>query len=542
MTRERVVVGIDLGTTFTAIARVNAYGKPEIIPNLMGDRTTPSVIYFEPGVAPLIGRSAKEMRAQDPQRVVEFIKREMGNAHYIFLPDPHGSAEDSYTAEELSALILQKLKLDAEQAIGQIITDAVITVPAYFRDSQRQATLYAGQMAGLNVLEIINEPTAAALAYGFNRRGRKERILVYDLGGGTFDVTLLEIDHDEFRVVASDGNSNLGGKDFDDRLINFMRNEFKLQTGVELSDDDVELTGELRDRAERAKVRLSELRSVTERISWHGKSAEIELSRERFEKLVEDLVAQTEDLVTFVLLEAKCTWPQVDEVILVGGSTRMPFIGEMLERLMGKPPSRAINPDEAVALGAALRGWFITSPAADVVRTGAAATSDPASASAGAAQATQGPRLPAPPPIVVKDAAPHSLGVITLDASGRAYNTVVLRKNTEIPCSVSRDFPTAQDDQTYVLVNVTQGEDVDLDYCIVVGDFMLGPIPARPRGETRIEVIFSYDKNGSVSVRARDKATGQAVVSEIASHALKGAPEELARQQARISGLAREDN
>jgi molecular chaperone DnaK len=522
---ERVIVGIDLGTTYSAIAMVDAFGKPEVIPNAAGERTTPSVIYFEPDSAPLIGRAAKDMRAGDPQRVVEFIKREMGNPNYVFLPDPEADDEDVYSPEELSALILQKLKKDAEQVLGKTVTDAVITVPAYFRDAQRQATLYAGQIAGLNVLEIINEPTAAALAFGFNRRDRRERILVYDLGGGTFDVTLLEIAEGDFKVVASDGDSNLGGKDFDDRLIQHFYQEFQAKHGIDLS-DDMDLVGELRERAERAKIKLSDLRTVRERITSRGKTLDLELTRQKFDELTEDLVGQTEDLVSYTLSEAKCAWSDIDHVVLVGGSTRIPMVATMLERLSGKAPSRAINPDEAVALGAALRGWLLSADLPPVEGADASATVS----------------LPPPPKVKVRDAAPHSLGVVTINREGREQNTAMVRKNTEIPCSVSREFPTAEDRQTHVLVKVTQGEDVDLDYCVVVGEFMLGPLPERPRGQTLIQVTFSYDKNGSVKVTATDKASGKAIVSEITGNAMKVSGVELSKRRQRISGLARVDD
>ena len=518
MSQERVIVGIDLGTAYSALAMVDAFGKPEVLPNAAGERTTPSVIYFEPDAPPLVGRAAKDMRASDPSRVVEFIKREMGNPNFIFLPDPGGDEEDTYLPHELSALILQKLKKDAEQILGKRITDAVITVPAYFRDAQRSATLMAGKLAGLNVIEIINEPTAAALAYGFNRRESRERILVYDLGGGTFDVTLLEISPDDFRVLASDGDSSLGGKDFDDRLINHFYKVFEAKHGMDLS-DDLDMIGELRDRAERTKVKLSSLNTVRERITYRGKSVDVEIPRATFEDLTADLLGRTEDLVQYTLSQAGLTWSDLDHVLLVGGSTRMPMVPALLERISGKSPARTINPDEAVAMGAALRGWLLSSEISEDVQVS----------------------LPPPPSIRVRDAAPHSLGVVTIDRNGRDRNTILLPKNCEIPASFSRAFSTAADNQTHVAIKVTQGEDEDLDYCSIVGEFLLGPIPPLPRGASQIRVAISYDKNGAVKISASDENSGKAVVTEIAGSELIISADELARRAGRIAGLSRSD-
>jgi molecular chaperone DnaK len=513
---ERVIVGIDLGTTFSAIAIVNEHGQPQIIADSQGNRTIPSVIFFDPGGPPLVGHNAKAMAASEPERVVQFVKREMGNPDYLFTVD---AEDEGWSAPELSALILRRLKKNAEEFLGKTVTDAIITVPAYFRDDQRSATIEAGQIAGLNVLEIINEPTAAALAYGYNNMETRRRILVYDLGGGTFDVTILEIDKGLLRVIATDGNAELGGKDFDDRILQSMFESFEAEHGIDLS-DRLEVVGDWRDKAEKMKVRLSELKSVRERLSFEGKTTTLELSRDRFMEMTSDLVSLTEDLVNFTVDKADMTWSEVGDVLLVGGSTRMPMISELIERISGKKPIRSINPDDAVALGAALKGWLATS------------TLESLPGDAPVRQDNTG-ALP-PPPITIQDVTAHSLGIVTINHTGQLGNSIILPKNTTIPASREKLYTTSSDAMTAVSIRVSQGEDQDLDFCRVVGEFVLGPIPPRPKGESRIRVILSYDKNSNVKVSAIDEASGKSIVKEISAHDIKSSPAVLETRRNRV--------
>ena len=525
---ERVIVGIDLGTTFSAIAIVNPHGQPQIIADSLGNRTTPSVIFFDTEGPPLVGHNAKAMAPSEPGRVVQFMKRSMGDDNFLFMVD---GEDDGWTAPELSAMVLRRLKKNAEEFLGKPVTDAVITVPAYFRDDQRAATIEAGQIAGLNVLEIINEPTAAALAYGFDNIGERRRVMVYDLGGGTFDVTILEIEAGNLRVIATDGNAELGGKDFDDRILQLMLETFEKEHSVDLS-DRLEVLGDWRDRAEKAKIRLSELRSYRERISHSGLTCTIDLNRERFVELTADLVGMTEDLVSYTIERAGFSWSDIDDVLLIGGSTRMPMIGDLVERLSGKKPGRSINPDDAVALGAALKGWLHS---ANLPPLPVDLVLPPSNLAPGLPGRREMGALPPPPVVRFEDVTAHSLGIVTVNVAGQMVNAIVLPKNSPVPSSCERSFTTSEDDMTSVSIRVTQGEDTDLDFCRVVGEFALGPILPRPRGQSKIRVILSYDSNGNIKVSAIDEATGQAIVQELSSQDVKRPAEVVNQRRERLS-------
>jgi len=483
---KNIFVGIDLGTTNSVLAVVDEDEVVNVVANVEGMRTTPSVVFFLEDDAPLVGQEAKDSLKEDPSRVVQFVKREMGNPDYLFQVDPR-DPDSAFSAEEISALVLQKLKKDAERRLGQTIRDVVITVPAYFRDAERQATLRAGKIAGLNVLELINEPTAAALAYGFEHRPKKEKVLVYDLGGGTFDVTVLEIDKGRFRVIATDGDSCLGGKEFDDRLMQHFVRAMKEQKGVDPSDNPSAMLT-LREEAEKYKIRLSNRSSIPVMVQDRAVSLGLDLTRDTFEELTVDLLRRTEELVVYTLQTAKLTWQDVDTILLVGGSTRMPMVPAMLRRLSGKEPSGQINPDEAVAIGAAHQARI-------------------------ASGVTLGPDDEPIRPIT--DVATHSLGVVTVDSTGQEINSVVLGKNTPLPATTLRTFYPAEDFQTDVKLKVTQGEDQDMRYCRIVGEYVLGPLPSRKRGETRVQVTFQYDASGQVKVRARDEASGKSIEADV---------------------------
>lgn len=473
------VIGIDLGTTYSALAVVNQHGKPEIVSNREGERITPSVVLFD-GDMPIVGSIAKRSAVASPLNVVQFVKRQMGNPKWEFR-DENGAA---YKPEEISAMILKRLKEDAEAFLDEEIRDAVITVPAYFDDAQRKATQDAGRIAGLNVLRIINEPTAAALAYGIEKLQQTQTILVYDLGGGTFDVTIMRLGGDGIEVVATGGDKNLGGFDWDNQVMTFLNDAFKKDGGPDLLDDPA-LEQDLRDKAEIAKKTLSMKDKTNVFLSAGGKNLSITLTREQFEAITESLLKRTHTIMELVLEDAGLTWSQIDKTLLVGGSTRMHAVPLLIERVTGKKPSIELHPDEVVALGAALQGALLS------VQAG---TSDPTTARA-------------LPPVKVKDVNSHSLGIVALDESGKDINSIILKKDTAIPCKVSDIFHTASDGQSALAIKVTEGEDTDLAYTKIVGEGEM-PIPTYPKGAP-VEVFFEYDQNGIIHVTVVDRTANQ---------------------------------
>ncbi|WP_227767536.1 molecular chaperone DnaK [Zhaonella formicivorans] len=463
------VIGIDLGTTNSCVAVMEG-GEAVVIPNAEGNRTTPSVVGFAKNGERLVGQVAKRQAITNPDRTIISIKRHMGTDYKVTIDDK------SYTPQEISAIILQKLKADAESYLGEPVTKAVITVPAYFTDSQRQATKDAGKIAGLEVLRIINEPTAAALAYGLDK-GEDQTILVYDLGGGTFDVSILELGDGVFEVKATSGNNRLGGDDFDERIMNYLVSEFKRTNGVDLSKDKMAMQ-RLKEAAEKAKHELSSVTTTNINLPFitatedGPQHLDITLTRAKFEELIADLVDKTLGPTRQALADAGLKPQDIDKVILVGGSTRVPAVQAAIKNLIGKEPHKGINPDECVALGAAIQAGVLTGEVKDVL---------------------------------LLDVTPLSLGIETL---GGVF-TKLIERNTTIPTSKSQIFSTAADNQTSVEIHVLQGERQMAADNKTLGRFTLSGIPPAPRGIPQIEVKFDIDANGIVHVSAKDLGTGK---------------------------------
>lgn len=477
-------IGIDLGTTYSAVAVLRETGEPEVLPNRDGDTITPSVALFQAFDGrdePLVGMMAKHSAASAPEDVVQFVKRNMGDAAWRFT----STAGTSYTAEEISAIILRRLKEDAELALGEAVTDAVITVPAYFDDARRTATKHAGKIAGLNVLRVLNEPTAAALSFGLDTAA-EGTVLVYDLGGGTFDVTLMRIGGGEFDVLGTDGDRNLGGFDFDNRLIEYIAAKVEEQGGPDLLEDPAQLAA-LREKAEMAKRSLTTVAVTTVHLSADGRPYRVQVERSEFERITIDLLRRTRDLTEHVLEEANLSWAQVDHVLLVGGSTRMPMVRATVEQLAGKPANRSVHPDEAVALGAAIQAAMEHS------------------ASSGTDVALFDGALP-----VITDVTSQSLGVIQVDTStGRDINTIVIPRNSKIPTKLSADGFTAVENQTSIEVKVTQGDDTNPDYVVEIGSKEL-PVPPYPKGSP-VRVTYAYDIDQTVFVELTDLTTNRSL-------------------------------
>ena len=474
------IIGIDLGTTFSAVAHINDNGVPELIPNKDGDRLTPSVILYDDGEFN-VGMDAKRSAVAFPEDIVAFIKLEMGKSITEFSREFGGK---EYSPEDLSAEILKTLKDDAENALGGEITDAVITVPAYFNDPQRKTTIRAGEIAGLNVRRIINEPTAAALSYGTHLSGSQSRILVFDLGGGTFDVTIMEVKGEEMNVLVTGGDHRLGGKDWDEKIINHVAEHFEMEHGANPTTDP-SASCDLRQRAVDAKIALSALSSTTLNINYAGRALRFQLTREEFEAMTTDLVERCRSLVDVVLHEKKMTTAQIDTVLLVGGSTRMPMIKDMIEEHFGKPPQVSGSPDETVALGAALMGELIEP--------------EPRRFLPGQVRdRTVGIQR-------FSDVCSHSLGMAVLSESGELRNSTIIPKNTNIPCDVSKDdYKTTVPNQKEFDVIVLQGpEDFSPRECEVRDAYEVSGIPEYPAGAP-IKVTFKYNVDGTIEVAAED--------------------------------------
>ncbi|AET70401.1 chaperone protein DnaK [Desulfosporosinus orientis DSM 765] len=462
------IIGIDLGTTNSCVSVMEG-GEAVVIPNAEGNRTTPSVVGFSKTGERLVGQVAKRQSISNPDKTVSSIKRHMGSDFKVKIDDK------TFTPQEISAMVLQKLKTDAEAYLGQSVTKAVITVPAYFTDAQRQATKDAGSIAGLEVLRIINEPTAAALAYGLDKKD-DATVLVYDLGGGTFDVSILELSQGMVEVKATSGNNNLGGDDFDQRLIDYMVAEYKKSHGVDLAKDRVALQ-RLKEAAEKAKIELSGVTTSNVNLPFITMTAEgpqhldMNITRAKFDEITSDLVESTVGPTRQAMADAKLSWNDINQIILVGGSTRIPAVVEAIKKVSGKEPHKGVNPDEVVAMGAAIQGGVLSGDVKDMI---------------------------------LLDVTPLSLGIETL---GGVF-TRIIDRNTTIPTTKSQVFSTAADNQTSVDIHVLQGEREMASYNKTLGRFQLTGIPPAPRGIPQIEVKFDIDANGIVHVSAKDVATG----------------------------------
>ncbi len=463
-------IGIDLGTTNSCVA-VMENGEPVVIANAEGSRTTPSVVAFQKDGERLVGQVAKRQAVSNPDKTVQSIKRHMGSDYKVAIDDK------KYTPQEISAMILTKLKKDAESYLGGTVTDAVITVPAYFSDSQRQATKDAGKIAGLNVLRIINEPTAAALSYGLDKEGKTQKVIIYDLGGGTFDVSIMEIGDGVFEVLATHGNNMLGGDDFDKRVMDYLVAEFKAKEGIDLTGDKLAMQ-RLKEAAEKAKIELSGMSKTNVNLPFitadatGPKHLDVDVTKQKFDALTEDLVAATVVPMQNAMKDAGLSYSEIDKVILVGGSTRIPAVIDEVRKVTGKEPFKGINPDECVAIGAAIQGGVLSGEVKDVL---------------------------------LLDVTPLSLGIETLGG----VCTKLIERNTTIPVKKSQVFSTAADNQTAVDIHILQGEREFAKDNKTLGNFQLSGIAPAPRGVPQIEVTFDIDANGIVNVSAKDLGTGK---------------------------------
>jgi molecular chaperone DnaK len=512
---KRKIAGIDLGTTYSAIAHFDEYGKADIIPNSDNERITPSVILFEDGEV-IVGKIAKNQAVSHPENVVQFVKRNMGEPDWVRVIDGR-----EYTPEILSAIVLKRVVTDAEEAINEHITDVVITVPAYFNDSERKATLDAGKIAGLQVLGLVNEPTAAALAFGMNHLDSQAKALVYDLGGGTFDVTIIEIDGNNIQVLATDGERRLGGRDWDDMLLNYVAESFMAEHGIDPR-DDLEAYQDLVTKCEDTKKALSRKPKANVFVQCMGKSAKISITRELFDELTRPLLEQTETYLDVVLQKASLHWKDIDIVLAVGGSTRMPQVQEILQRVTGREPEKGVNPDECVATGAVYWAAIMLVRDADDSKSKVDQAQHQNVAEEIVQQFTQaaqeagkiaGQAVPDSLAgllggVVVSNVNSHSLGIVTMLPDGSRRNLVMIPEQTPLPCETTKVFGTAQANQVTVDIKIVEGEEEDPEHCAEIGTCKIRDLPANRPAGAKVSVTYTYTGDGLIDILAKDLETG----------------------------------
>jgi molecular chaperone DnaK len=515
---NRKAVGIDLGTTFSAVAHIDAYGKPQIIPNAESERITPSVILFD-GTNAIVGTVAKNNTVAEPEKIVDFVKREIGKSKAQFHREFGGR---NYSAEELSALILKKLKSDAEKYLKMPVTDAVITVPAYFNDSERTATITAGRLAGLNVLHIINEPTAAALAYGLDKLDEEQTVFVFDLGGGTFDVTLMQIKEHRLEMVATNGDHRLGGKDWDDVIVNYVAEEFDRAHG-ENPLLDLQSYQDLQSRALAAKIQLSSRPRTTIVHSHNGKSIKLELTREEFERMTRHLIEKCKAICEIVMREAKMEWNQVNKILLVGGMTRMPMVRAMIAGLSSVPLAEDVNPDEAVAVGAAIQAVLSLLNEEELTGEKVLPTETRQQFSSREGGLIQ-----------VRNITSHTLGVVLWDESQlEEYVFPMIRKMTAMPATAKNSFGTATANMQRAVVRVVEGESSLPGECTSLGICDVELPPFLPKGSP-VELTYEYDANQVLEVAVRASGNTASVSIERKTGL---SPSELERATRALEGL-----
>jgi molecular chaperone DnaK len=499
-----MVCGIDLGTTNSAIAYVDEHGKAQVIPNTDNDRITPSVVLFEENTEAIVGKIAKNSAVAAPDRVIQFVKRHMGEEGWV-----KAFFGKDYTPETISALILKKLVQDAEQVSGRKVGSVVITVPAYFNEVERKATQDAGKIAGLNVVSILNEPTAAALAYGLDKQGEKRRVLVYDLGGGTFDVTIIEIEGTKIEVLATDGERRLGGIDWDDEIINHVADKFKAEHNIDPR-GNLDAYQDLRNKAEEAKISLSRLDKVRVLSQCEGKSTKVELTRDDFESMTKGLLDQTETYLGVVLQKAKLEWKDISTVLLVGGMSRMPAVHRMIERVTKLKPDVSVNPDECVAMGASYYNAVLQLQAKpdDVTTMVGLPGETLKDLDEEVKVLLQG--------VQVTNVNSHSLGIIGIrKKDGKMINHIMIPKNTPIPVEHTEPFGTAESNQISVQIKIVEGESENPEECTEIGMCELKDLPKGLGKGEKIDVTYRYSADGRLEVTGRHKTSGKEAKVEI---------------------------
>ena len=522
-------IGIDLGTTYSAAAYLDENGNPHIIPNRDGEPTTPSVVLFEGGSV-VVGQEAKDNSSMNPFNVVDFVKRQMGNPNYTFINE----ADESYTPEDISAIILKRIKADCEAFLNKEIDAAVITVPAYFGDAERKATMDAGRLAGLNVLGVINEPTAAALAFGMSKKVENQLVMIYDLGGGTFDVTLVKISNGQFEVKATHGDKQLGGFNFDNEMMMYVQRCVKDETGVDI-DDDPELMQDIRIKCEKAKRALSARTEYSFTVKAGSKGVKVRITRQQFEELIRPVIEATEVSIDVVMDESGISAKDIDKVLLVGGSTRVPAVREFVQKKLNIVPSTEVNPDEAVAIGAAYYVNDLDTPAKSEVIPIAPPSAEKSSTDV-PAKSKGAPVTSSSSKKRFTDVNSHGLGVAIRDsASGEMINSIIIPRNTKLPVQMENVYATSVDNQTMIRLSITEGDETDLRYVNQIGVTEV-PISPRPVGSP-IKIGFNLDENAIIHVYMIDLVDQRVLCESVVERNANLSDEELAIKEQRMNNI-----